>query len=525
MAALIDFTGVYTVRDVLRQHARGATGAKVAIVDGSRTVTFAEVLERSLGYATVLKQAGVSTGDRVAIFLPRSVDAVAALFAAWFAGGVAVIVNERLRTQQVHHIVEHSGADVILTNSRQLVAVPSFPRGCVINMDDVAPGEPCTPESIIGADLALLIYTSGSTGLPKGVMLSHDNLLSGARIVADYLKLTNQDVILSVLPFSFDYGLNQLLTALLVGGTLVIQRSLFPNDICKSLLAHQVTGMAGVPTLWLQLCGRHSPFLSTTFPRFRYLTNSGGHLPEQAVRRIREAHPQVQVYLMYGLTEAFRSTFLPPDEVDRRPGSIGKAIPNNEILVINERGERCVPGEVGELVHRGATVSMGYWRDPETTSRLFRPHPFAPGQNGMAERVVFSGDLVRTDADGYLYYVGRKDKQIKSRGVRVSPEEIESCLHASGLVAHAVAFAVPRDEGDVDIVAAVVPAEPGRFQEEDLEAYCKSEMPEYMWPRVIWALPAFPLTSSGKPDRCRIQQIHAEHTLGAPRAARATRTS
>lgn len=516
---------LYTIRDVLDRSSRSACADRVAVVEGARRVTYAELLERALSFASTLKQAGVKRGDRVAIFLPRSVNAVTALFATWYAGGVAVIVNDRLRSRQVHHIVEHSGAAAVVTDSRQLVSVPHYPTGHVINIDQAGSREPCTPEGIIGTDLALLIYTSGSTGLPKGVMISHNNLLAGATIVSDYLNLTDRDVILSVLPFSFDYGLNQLLTTFYVGGTLVIQRSLFPRDICETLQKERITGLAGVPTLWLQLSERHSPFLKSTYPALRYVTNSGGHLPESTVRRMRAVHPHVQIFLMYGLTEAFRSTFLPPDEVDRRPSSIGKAIPNCEILVINGRGERCQPGEVGELVHRGATVSMGYWRDPESTQRMIRPHPLEQHGNGLAERVVFSGDLVKTDADGYLYYVGRKEKLMKSRGVRVSPEEIESCVYSSTLVSHVVSFAVPKDETDSDIVIAVIPSDPSRFREETLEAFCKSEMPEYMWPRVIWTLPTLPLTASGKPDRCQIEQMYVESCLGAGWAGRAAGAS
>lgn len=422
------------VRDLLNQHASRSTLDKVAVVDGTRRVTYRELLERSRSIAALLKEMGVRRGDRVALFLPRSVEAVIALFGTWFAGAVAVVVNERLRTLQVHHIVEHSEAACVVTNTQQLRAVPHFPRGEVINIDQVQSSrELGYPEPVVGADLALLIYTSGSTGLPKGVMLSHENLLSGTQIVSDYLHLAERDVILSVLPFSFDYGLNQLLTSIFVGGTLVIQRSLFPRDICQTLVKEEITGLAGVPTLWLQLIGRQSPFLGTSCPTLRYITNSGGRLPEHAVRLIRAAQPHVQVYLMYGLTEAFRSTYLPPDQVDRRPSSIGKAIPNVEILVINEAGKLCQAGEVGELVHRGANISMGYWRDPMSSSRVLRPHPLHERRNGSSELVVFSGDLVTMDAEGYLYFVGRKDKLIKSRGVRVSPEEIESCIHSSTL--------------------------------------------------------------------------------------------
>ena len=509
---------IYSVCDSLFAQARGVHARKDAIVDGQRRIAYAELLERAQRQAGVLKEAGVGKGDRVVIFLPRSVEAVVALFGTWFAGGVAVIANERLRSQQVHHVVEHSEASCVVTDDRQLRSVPHFPCERVINVDREAVPASWPHEPLTGADLAALVYTSGSTGLPKGIMLSHDNLLSGTRIVAGYLNLTERDVILSVLPFSFDYGLNQLLTAFFVGGTLVIQRSMFPNDISQTLLREHVTGLAGVPTFWAQLTARHSPFLKTAYPDLRYITNSGGRMPESVVRSIRAAHPATQIFLMYGLTEAFRSTYLPPEQVDHRPASMGMAIPEVEILVINERGTSCAPGEVGELVHCGGTVSLGYWRDPENTARMFRPHPLRPHADG-AERVVYSGDLVKRDAEGYLYYVGRKDKQIKSRGVRVSPEEIERYVHSSALVSQVVSFAVPRGDGDNDIVAAVIPAESSSFHEQTLAEFCRNEMPEYMQPRVFWPMTAFPQTSSGKPDRCEIERLYVAHHQNAATAS------
>jgi amino acid adenylation domain-containing protein len=497
--------------ELLSRWSGDANATQPAIVDGRRRLSFVDVLKSADSFSAVLQERGVRQGDRVVIFLPRSIEAVVALFGTWFAGGVAVIANERLRSQQVHHVVEHSEASCVVTDDRQLLSVPLFPCERVINVDreELRPGRPHA--SVAPADLAMLVYTSGSTGLPKGIMLSHDNLLAGTRIVAGYLNLTGQDVILSVLPFSFDYGLNQLLTALFVGATLVIQRSMFPPDISQTLLRERVTGMAGVPTFWVQLSGRHSPFLKTAYPHLRYITNSGGRFPEDVVQAIRTAHPHTQIFLMYGLTEAFRSTYLPPDQVDVRPSSMGKAIPEVEILVMNDRGAECAPGEVGELVHCGGTVSMGYWRDPENTSRMFRPHPLRTGAVGVAGSVVYSGDLVKTDAEGFLYYVGRKDKQIKSRGVRVSPEEIERCIHSSSVVSQVVSFAVAREDGDADIVAAVVPVDASGFREEMLGEFCRSAMPEYMQPRTFWTMKAFPLTTSGKPDRCEIERQYVAH--------------
>lgn len=511
--------------DVFEAQSRSRSADRIAVVDGARRVTYAELRDRSRAIASALTAHGVAKGDRVGIFLRRSVDAIAALFATWSAGAVAVIIHDALRARQVDHILGHSEAVLVVTDSGQTLAVDSIP--CPIaNVDDLRTqaGDRHEPVRVIGADLAALIYTSGSTGLPKGVMLSHDNLLSGAEIVAQYLELTERDTILSVLPFSFDYGLNQLMTAVLVGGRLVVQRSLFPNDVCQTIRREAVTGLAGVPTLWLQLTGRLSPFLKVACPTLRYITNSGGRMPEHTVRSIRAAHPHVRVFLMYGLTEAFRSTYLPPDEVDHRPSSMGKAIPNVEILVIAD-GRRCRAGEVGELVHRGANISMGYWRDPESTARVFKPNPLEECRNGRPELVVFSGDLVTTDEEGYLYYVGRMDMQIKSRGVRVSPEEVERAILASNLVAQVVGFGSPRDDGESDIVVAVIPRESGGFEPEALHAFCRAEMPEYMWPQHVWTVGALPLTSSGKPDRAAIRQSYVEHHHGARTAAAAARTA
>jgi amino acid adenylation domain-containing protein len=502
--------------ELLSGWAERPTAGRVAIVDGSRRVSYDELLRRAEGFSAGLRGRGVRHGDRVVMFLPRSVEAVVALFGTWFAGGVAVVANERLRAQQVHHVVEHSEAAVVVTDDRQLRSVAEFPCPTVINLDHEPASDAGPREAVAGGDLAMLVYTSGSTGLPKGIMLSHGNLLAGTRIVAGYLGLGDRDVILSVLPFSFDYGLNQLLTALFAGATLVIQRSMFPHDVSQALLRERVTGLAAVPTFWSQLAGRHSPFLKTAYPDLRYITNSGGRFPERVLRAIRIAHPQTQIFPMYGLTEAFRSTYLPPGEVDHRPSSMGKAIPEVEILVVDDRGAVCAPGQVGELVHCGGTVSMGYWRDPANTARMFRPHPL---RAGAGERVVFSGDLVTTDADGFLYYVGRKDKQIKSRGVRVSPEEIERCIQSSAAVVQVVSFAVPREDGDADIVAAIVPADAAGFRADALSEFCRHAMPEYMQPRVIWPMTEFPLTSSGKPDRCEIERQYVERHQHAATAS------
>lgn len=508
---------LYSLPDLLRRPPRH----RIALVDGSGEgtgrVTYGELLENSRRWAGLLRERGLRKGDRAVIFLPKSIESVVALFAVSLAGGVAVVAYERLRTRQLRHILEHSGAAFLVTDRRQLLYVPDLQPGAA-EILEVEPGSVCTSppweERSIGADLALLLYTSGSTGQPKGVMLSHDNLLSGARIVADYLELGPDDILISLLPFSFDYGLNQLLTALLVGGRLVLQRSTFSADVCGTLDRERVTGLAGVPTLWAQLTQEGSPFVRRSLPDLRYVTNTGGRLPEAAVRAVQRSHPQVKVYLMYGLTEAFRSTYLPPGEVDRRPSSIGKAIPGVEVLVVDENGGPCPPGEVGELVHRGANVALGYWRAPEATAQVFRPHPH-PVPDGVEETVVYSGDLVRADEEGYLYFVGRRDHLIKHRGFRVSPEEVETLLNGSELVASAVAFGFPGDGPDDRLVVAVTPRNGCRFREEAVRDFCKREMPEYLRPEVIWRIDRLPLTTSGKPDRGALREEYAEDSQRA----------
>ena len=504
---------IYCLSDLLFQQRDNRT-SHIALIDGQHRITYAELIHQIERFAAMLQARGVQRGDHIAIFLQRSVESVVALFAVWSLGAVVVIINDVLKNRQVNYIIDHSEASFLITDTRLRTSLTEVPLSAdrILTVDAEKPADQqFTPSRVIGADLALIIYTSGSTGMPKGIMLSHNNLISGAHIITDYLHLTQDEIIISLLPFSFDYGLNQLLTALLVGGTLVIQRSVLPADICNTLNRERVTGMGAVPMLWQQLAGGRSPFIKTQFPHLRYITNTGGRMPESITKLFRQAHPHIQIYLMFGLTEAFRSTYLPPDQVDVRPSSIGKAIPNVELLVLNERGELCKPGEEGELVHRGANIAMGYWKDPENTAKRFRPAPFQQGKGGQPEIAVYSGDYVKTDEEGYIYFIGRKDQMIKSHGMRVSPEEIEDCIFASHMAAHVVAFSVPLDEVKSSIVIALVPSDLGSFSQKELHLYCKMQMPEYMRPDIIWTLERFPETSSGKPDRVRLQEMFKEH--------------
>ena len=480
-----------------------AAGARIALVDGGQRVSYAELAERSEALAGRLAAGGLEPGDRVAVHLDKTADQVVALYGAWTAGAVVVPVNEGLRTRQVEHVVRHSGSRLFVTSERRLAALdPSaVGRADVVRIEEPPTSPRGAPRASWpgGAQPAAILYTSGSTGLPKGILLSHDNLLAGARIVARYLEIREDERLLSVLPFSFDYGLNQLLTSVARGATLVLQRSMLPADICRTLVGEAVTGMAAVPPLWLQLLQGYSPFAGMSFPDLRYITNSGGVFPVEAIRRYRSVLPHVRIYLMYGLSEAFRSTYLPPEEIDRRPTSMGRAIPECEMLVLAEDGRRCAPGEVGELVHRGPTVALGYWQDPAATAAVFRPDPFPP--SAAAPPVVYSGDLVKADPEGYLYFVGRRDEMIKSHGFRISPGEVEETVFDSGLVREVVVKGQPDPIAGTTVVVHCVPSDAGTFSEEALLDYCRREMPRYMVPGAIRVHDAFPRTASGKVDR------------------------
>jgi len=376
------------------------------------------------------------------------------------------------------------------------VPLPSYPFEKLTQ----SPSRRGMREAAIEKDLAAILYTSGSTGKPKGVMLSHAQIMAGASIVSTYLGITDKERILAILPFSFDAGLNQLTTAFQQGGTLVLMTFVFAKEIVQMLAKEKITGLAGVPTLWNLLAQPNSKLEKTPLPHLRYITNTGGAMPQTVLSVLRRAQPTTKIFLMYGLTEAFRSTYLPPEELDRRPTSMGKAIPNTEILVVNEEGKPCKPGEVGQLVHRGPTVSMGYWGQPELTAKVMRPHPFLPPALGDHEKVCYSGDLVKMDEEGFLYFVGRRDTMIKSSGFRISPTEVEETLYSSGRLKGAAVIGLPDEVLGQAVKAFVVLKEGQQACEEELVAYCGQKLPRYMVPKVVEIVSELPKTSSGKVD-------------------------
>jgi acyl-CoA ligase (AMP-forming) (exosortase A-associated) len=494
----------------------------IAVIDAAARYTYRDLLTASDAVAAALLDAGLAPGDRVGIYMQKSWESIVAMLATSQAGGAFVNVNPALKAQQVAYIAGDCDIHVMIGDTDKL---DSLEPGRVRSWFHKGP-TPARPGSVdlatvlasaargerrrrIETDLATILYTSGSTGMPKGVAFSQRNLVVGAEIVSTYLENTADDRILSVLPFSFDYGLNQLITAIRVGATLIVQRSQLPGDILRNLRQHAVTGLAGVPPVWSLLLRSAKSLEAEPLPALRYITNSGGRIPQPNLDALRRLLSGTRIFLMYGLTEAFRSTYLPPEELDRGSECIGKAIPNTEILVVKD-GRAAEVGEVGELVHRGPTVALGYWGNRAETDRVYRPNPLAPPELLDVERVVYSGDLVRRDADGFLYFVGRNDAMIKSGGFRISPEEVENLLIASGAVHEACAMGVEDPDGIVgQVVVVVVSLKDGAGDVQAIRDYMVANAPAYMTPRDIVVLDELPKGASGKIDRQAIARAYA----------------
>ena len=514
--------------------------ARVALTVGGQHLAYADFFPQVERCAASLLALGLARGARVAVYLEKRVETVVASFAAPAAGGVLVPVNPLLKATQVAHILQDAGVAVLVTSAPRLAALAPVLAACpelrhVVVCDDLVPAAPGTwpvglglhawhnipvhPPAewptVLESDVAVIFYTSGSTGQPKGVVLTHRNLVAGASSVAGYLHNQADDTLLAALPLSFDAGFSQLTTAFLVGARVVLLNYLLPRDVLQAMVRERVTGLTAVPPLYIQLAGLEWP--DGVAQHLRYWANTGGRMPRATLERLRHLVPGAQPYLMYGLTEAFRSTYLPPAEVDRRPDSIGRAIPNAEVRVLREDGSECAVDEPGELVHRGPLVALGYWNRPEETARRFKPWPSAllpAGGDWLApERAVYSGDTVRRDAEGFLYFVGRRDEMMKTSGYRVSPTEVEEALYASGLVAEALVYAVPDEVLGSAICAAVLASRnaSGHTDEDSAAvlAHCREHLPAFMLPKALnWVDQPLPRSPNGKLDRQRWMLDH-----------------
>lgn len=500
---------------------------RAALTYRSDTLSYRELSEMTHQLAGGFRGVGLGRGERLAIYMEKRLETVTSMFAASRVGAVFVPINPVLRPRQVAFVLADGAVSVLVTSAQRWASIAEFAEGLpalrtvlivdadtaqvaddgdgrVIAWNDLADASP-PPIRGTDRDLAAIFYTSGSTGPPKGVMLSHRNIVVGAHSVAGYLHNVADDVILALLPLSFDAGFSQLTTGFHAGAHVVLHNFVLPMDVVTLCAEHQVTGLTCVPPLFAQLANAAWPDEATA--SVRYFASTGGRMPVNLLARLRTIWPVAQPFLMYGLTEAFRSTYLDPSQVDRRPESIGTAIPNAEILVVRPDGSLCDPGEEGELVHCGPLVSLGYWNDPDRTANRFKPRPgqHLPGGHTI-EMAVFSGDRVRADDDGYLYFVARADEMIKSSGYRISPTEIEDAAQATEMVGEAVALGIPDEVLGHRVGLAVTSTEPnfdvGRFK-----TAIARELPRFMLPAVIVVRPTLPRSANGKYDRAAILEL------------------
>ncbi len=490
----------------LLEHSARRVPDKTALVCQAERLSYGALDARANQLARLLRDLGVTRGDRVMLCLENSVEAVVAFFAVLKADGVVVPVNPTTKVEKLHRMIADCAARVLVASEAKLgqlgqldqlgataLALPADARAAAY------PAEPLTTAAI-DLDLACLIYTSGTTGQPKGVMHTHQGLVSVTRAIAGYLGTRDDDVVLSVLPLSFGYGLTQLWPTFLVGGTLVLEKSFaFPQVTLQKMAAERVTGFAMVPTIAVTL-------LKNDLSRFdlsslRTLTNAGAGIPPALLAELRQRVPQARIFPMYGQTECIRASYLPPDQVDVRPAAIGKGIPGCELWLVDDDGRRLPPGSVGELVVRGANVMRAYWNLPEATANKLRPGPL-PG-----EHVLFTGDLFSQDEDGWFQFVSRKDDIIKTRGEKVSPREIEDVLHACPAIAEAAVIGAPDPVLGEAVRAYVVLREGAALDEKGVLRFCAEHVEDYAVPKRAILLPELPKTPNAKVDRLALREL------------------
>ncbi len=496
---------------------------KIALICGNQRLTYGELEAGANRLAHSFIARGVTRGDRVAVYLENSAEAVLSIFAVLKAGAVFLVVNPTTKADKLCYILNNCRATGLVTDGRRFVGTVEALTGvptlraiwmadnnaadqsqdgkCLVDLDATLTDEslPTYPpeKQCIDIDLAALIYTSGSTGRPKGVMLTHLNIVSAATSITTYLENRPDDIILSVLPLSFDYGLYQVLMGFKIGGTVVLERSFtYPYKVVDLLLQENVTGFPIVPTMAAVLLQMN--FSVVRLPALRYITNTAAALPTDHIRRLRDLFPSAKIYSMYGLTECKRVSYLPPDQLDIRPTSIGRGMPNEEVYIVDEEGRRVPPQVVGELVVRGSNVMKGYWELPEETDKMLKPGPL-PG-----EKVLFTGDLFRMDEEQYLYFVGRKDDIIKTRGEKVSPREVEDVLHSMAEVAEAAVIGIPDAVLGQAIRAVISLRERAQVTDKDVIAYCAARLEDFMVPKSVVFVSSLPRTGSGKVSKREI---------------------
>ncbi|QEF99629.1 Long-chain-fatty-acid--CoA ligase [Stieleria maiorica] len=516
----------FTLHDLLSANLRDNADS-IAIVSGDQEISYQTLARRVDVLAAWLHRHGAGRGMRVGIHMRKSPEEIIATLACARVGATFVNISETWTPAQLSYIVEDCQIRILLTDYQRakrahqadvlsglehigLTSAGKTPVPGTTELPNDGDAIDASVDLPIDADLAALLYTSGSTGKPKGVMVTHRNLIDGARSVASYLNNTSNDRILGLLPLCFDYGLSQLTTSLLVGATNVLQPVAMATEIVKTIQEAKVTGLAAVPPIWIQLV-RYLEDSGVRLPSLRYVTNSGGKIPDAILRAMPDVFPDVDLYLMYGLTEAFRSTYLEPSRFAEKRGSMGRAIPNVNVFVVDEERGLCDPGQKGELIHRGSLISQGYWGNPEATDKKIRVCDHLRHLLGD-EKVLFSGDIVTMDEDGDLWFVGRNDELMKCSGFRVSPTEVEELVFASGLVGDVVAFAAS-DEELGQIICVAVSARDGDelVDVAAIRRHCQKNMPNYMVPKQIhrWS-GKMPRTGSGKIDRSLVRTAYLD---------------
>lgn len=503
---------------------------KVAIVSREASITFGELQAQAQATALCLREMGLQPGDRVGICMEKTIDQVLAILGVLHANAVVVPILPRLKAPNIRHIIENSGMAAMITDADRLGEVSDFAgiTRLITGHGEVSNDWPnlpylrrfTQPRNIfdrIGNDNAAIIYSSGSTGRPKGILISHRNLAEGADIVAEYLGTREDDRIGCMLSFNFDYGMNQIWQTIRQGCTLVLHELALPNDLFAMMAKERITALPVMPVFITKMFDRRLKVNTSAFDfsALRYVCSTGGRLSDDMIADLRGAFPQAQIYSMFGLTEAFRATYLPPDKLASHPQSVGRSIPDCQVMVLDENGDECPPHVVGELVQRGATVTKGYWNDPENTAKTFRTHPRFPG-----ETLVFSGDRVYRDENGFIYFVARADDMIKTKGFRVSPTEVEIEVVRHPEVVEAVAFAVPNISVGEDVACAYTTVSGKPLPEPVFRQFLKTGLPGHMVPALLLHFDGFPiLGNAGKLDRKAIKQAALERLAATPPTA------
>jgi long-chain acyl-CoA synthetase len=516
---------------------------KVALIYQDQRLTYQEIDEMANQLACALQDQGIKRGDRVAILMDSSPEAVISLFGILKANGIFLMLSPTMKSNKLEYILNDCQCKSLIAHANKLKIVKQAVKNCqhlksIVIVSDTQNSAFKTqhssvttpdasfetylwhelaihhsslatkkyylppPSSNIDLDLATIIYTSGSTGNPKGVMLTHLNMVSAADSIINYLENVPDDIIIDLLPLSFDYGLYQVLMAFKFGGTVILERSFgYPYPVIEKIIQKKVTGFPGVPTIFAILL-QLNDLKKYDFSNLRYITNTAAALPVDHIKKLRKIFPpHVQLYSMYGLTECKRVSYLPPEELERRPTSVGKGMPNEEVWIVDEKGSRVDPEVVGELVVRGSNVMRGYWGLPQETDQVLRPGLY-PG-----EKVLYTGDLFKADDDGFLYFVGRKDDMIKSKGERISPREIENCLYEIEGVAEIAIVGVPDEILGQAIKAFISPKDGYSLREKDIVRYCIKSLEDFMVPKYIQFMKSLPKTPNGKIDKLALQAM------------------